>query len=612
MSVIDLGPFRRELRRREETFARDLARGQVPISLAHDRLTLEIMRDDLITGEPRFKPYQKPSPHVPGPPAFRWWVDCSTIAGQRLIPYERDPAGYERKVKEYDDFADQIRANVRKGYKVLHESSKVRQVWTVRHNLPTQQVIDRIALALPDYRRFHEPDADFLRVPVREGLMRMLDEDRIDLAVMLRLSLSLPLDIAVRDLPLADNPSWMDGIELMIGLIPVIGNMVAAYEAYSGKDLFGRELSDFERGVLGASVLLPAAARLVKGGKAMYTTNRMVSLYGADARQVSTSLALSERLSADAAGLGRLKAADDAVAAGTKVTRSAAEKLVDFLKTMGIDNSGRLLTPAVVDAKLVKAFETVVAKHPKLKVLDALAIERIAAKGANIDHVKGQLLEELLEDHVVKVLRDPHGKIALGLSHVKGTFVYVPGHLIRDVDGLLLTDGMIIRQVGDQIQVVAVFEAKSGKASARGLSAKSKSVAELSSRERAQYLADAESSLKDLHERARIKGQPPPTTTLDEIMKRMKNTEAGGQVRSDVERLDQVGIHINSREVTNDLYVGPRTTKWFGVVPKDVKGAPIKKALGEAGLKNVEIMGFDITQAELKAAAEAIIKALSP
>jgi hypothetical protein len=629
MSIFDLGPFRRELRIQQEAFETKLAQGRIPRELAIHRRMIERMQDDLIAGEKALKVYIQPDPHVPGSPEFRWRVAMEMTASRDIIPYERDRARYERVVKEFDDYANQLRGNVQKAYKFLHDTSLSREVWVVRHNAPTKMVMEKIADALIEWRESHEPDDDFFYVPAKVAILRLLEEDRPDLGVMLRLALSLPKDIETTVLEVKERPTWIQVVSIAIGFIPIIGSAIEAYEAYRGKDIFGYALSDVERAIIGASIFLPVAGRLIKSGRAMYTADRRARLYGNDATRWSQSLAHGERLSADAVGLSRLKAVNEAVVAGRKVTKKAATDLTDTFKALGLDSAGKILSPAAVDSKLIAAFAAVSAKFPKLKNLDAYAIERIAARGANLDHVKGQLLEELLEDHIVKLLRDRYGKRALGLEKIKGTFQFIPGHLIRDFDGLLLTDGIIVRQVKDQLQIVAVFEAKSGKASARELSAKSKSVKELTSEERAEYLFDAQSTLKDLQERARLKGQPPPNITLEEIMKKMKNTEAGGQIRSDVERLSAArpdvrvhldekpdskltgaGIFINSRELPIELYVGPATTKWFGAVPRDVKGGAIKDALKKAGLKNVEILGLDITQAELKSAAEFIVKTL--
>jgi hypothetical protein len=80
-------------------------------------------------------------------------------------------------------------------------------------------------------------------------------------------------------------------------------------------------------------------------------------------------------------------------------------------------------------------------------------------------------------------------------------------------------------------------------------------------------------------------------------------------------------VWINGRELPVDLAVGPRSTKWFGVLPSDVKSDPIKQtiidafssaeALKQGIMINVEMMGMDIKASELVDAAKSIIGEMS-
>ncbi len=600
----DLTPFKKILRWEKDFLRRSLAGGTYSsYSVAFSRLAVEIMEAQLkhmpqhVEG---FKLLEK----VGEPAELAWKNEVYALVERKLNPDVRDPTGYRNKLAEYDALANELSRNVRKSAVYISQVSSEKLI--VRHNAQTILVIDKICHELLRARDFHKPDDDFLERSARDALFRLLFEERKDLSVALRIALDMRADVTVINLPQEDRPTWVEATEFFIGLIPIVGSAVAAYEAYSGKDLFGYRLSDVERGILGASVLLPTAGRLVKNGRALYTANRMAKLYGDDAFRWSYSLAMGERLSVNAAGISRLQAADEVVASGKQLTKEATGEITGTLKALGID-AAQVATPAAIDSTLVTAFAKVASKFPKLADLDPLAIGRIAAKGTNIDHVKGQLLEELLENKIVGWLREGTGKKALALEHIKEPLHFIPGHLIRDADGLLLTDGIIVRQVGDVLDIVAVFEAKSGKASARGLSSKSTARAELSAKDKIELKAEAEETLKELQERARLQGTI-VTETLETVMKKIKLAESGGQIRSDVERLAEIGVFINARRVK--VRSGPTSTRWFGVVPKDVKGDPIKAAIAEAGIKNVEIIGLDVSEAELKSAAKLIIDSL--
>lgn len=633
MGIFDLGPFRRALAAEQKALEFSMAQAVGAETLAVARTVVEFMEADLKKGEAALKSFTVPDPLNRSTPPDRWRVTCEHLAIHKLYPSVRNPRQYEHVKKAYDDLARQLKESVQKTYRFLYEDNVVRQVLMVRRNLPTRQVIDRIANALDDYRAHHESDDDFLLVPAHKGLDRMLTEDRPDLAMALRLASQIPNDIETFVLEEKERPTWMTVVSVAIGFIPIIGNAVATLEAWRGVDIFGNELSDAERAIIGVSVLLPAAARLVKAGKSLYTAERMARLYGEDARW-SAILGQAELLSDDAARLNHLREAEQAAAKGTKVARTAAEKLQEVFKHLGLDGSGRAVIPFTIDSKLVKAFEEVAARHPKLDGLDALAVQRIVAKAKLdgldalaierivsetwvTDHVKAQILEELLENRIVKLLRDPLGHHALGLAKVEGPLYFIPGHLIREEMGNQLTDGMIVRYVKDRLHAVAVFEAKSSADVAKDLVLRK---TKLSKATKTELLAVARENLGELQERARINGLPQPTTTVDDIVKnktkdsRIKNAEFGGQFRSDIETLSEEKVWINGREVPVELQSGPWTTKWFGVLPSDVDGAVLVKSLRKQVTNpkrmafNVEMMGLDITASELVKAAKFIIK----
>src|SRR5687767_3926120 len=116
MGILDLGPFRRELEKQQRAFARALVEGHLPQSVAAARVTVELMEADLAKGESALKTSAKPNPQVPGPPAFRWRRDAQHMALRKTMPSARDPQRYEKVVKEFDQYAAQLRANVQKSF----------------------------------------------------------------------------------------------------------------------------------------------------------------------------------------------------------------------------------------------------------------------------------------------------------------------------------------------------------------------------------------------------------------------------------------------------------------------------------------------------------------
>lgn len=596
----EIAPFRRVLRSAQKALADGLTSGKSSaFELTYLRLVVEMMETELKSPEKLVKLDDLAPPGETG--AMLWWGGAQKTAELKLSPDLREPARYQTLRSDYEKLARELRENARKSRVVRGDY----QILIVRHNKMTVQVVDLVASALDDAFQFHRHDDDFLRVPAMAGLLRLLTEDRPDLDAALRAALDLPADIQEINLPRPKRPAYEEAVEFVVSFIPVVGSLVAAYEAAHGKNLFGRRLTDVERGILAAGVLLPWAARAVKSGRALYTAERMAALYGEDAFKHSYALAMGERLSSDVVGWARLKDAQKAVAAEKAIARDAASELSDSLSAILKDS--RSAVPKALDPTFEAAFKALIAKNAKFAALDALAIERIAAKGVNVSHVKGQMLEEMLENRVVDWLRNGTGKKALGLEHVKDPIQFVPGHLVRDLSGRQITDGILVTQVGDKLQIVAVFECKAGKSASRELSRAAMSRGELSKAAEQELRAYAKDVLGELKEQARLEGRT-ITDTVESIMKEVKLSELGGQVRRDIERLADSSIMIGALKVP--VKVSPKTTKFFGVLPNDVKAATITQQLVDAGVSNFEVIGVNLSQGELKSASKQLADSL--
>lgn len=55
---------------------------------------------------------------------------------------------------------------------------------------------------------------------------------------------------------------------------------MALYEVHAGHDLFGNKISPVQRAIMLASVIVPLAARFAKGGRALYSEERLSFLLG--------------------------------------------------------------------------------------------------------------------------------------------------------------------------------------------------------------------------------------------------------------------------------------------------------------------------------------------
>ncbi|MFD2348627.1 pre-toxin TG domain-containing protein [Nonomuraea ferruginea] len=133
-----------------------------------------------------------------------------------------------------------------------------------------------------------------------------------------------------------DIPAWQTAIEVGIGFIPVVGSIVAAGEAAFGYDLFGNKLSTVDRAVLAASVLLPAAAKVYKAGRASVTVATLARDYRLSAREADVAYRALTQVRPGTAGARVLESAVADVRAGSTVRDAKRLNELDVLfKDMG-------------------------------------------------------------------------------------------------------------------------------------------------------------------------------------------------------------------------------------------------------------------------------------
>ena len=203
-------------------------------------------------------------------------------------------------------------------------------------------------------------------------------------------------------------------------------------------------------------------------------------------------------------------------------------------------------------------------------------------------------------------LREPMGAVALGVESGIKKLEFIPGHLIRDVSGRQITDGIIAFRNNGVLEIVSVFEAKAGRRAARELSFASGSISSLSSSERAELRAYAKDVLREQRAAAEETGRP-FNKTLHEIVREVAVFERGGQVRRDIERLSEnADGTLAQLRIGTDLIpvrLSPTRTKFFGVLPRDVNRSLIERELLDGGFI-FEIIGADINQRKLSSIAE--------
>jgi Pre-toxin TG len=597
---VSIEAYRRAVIAAETAFRLALAGGrESAFGVGLLRVKWEIMLFELTTAPNSVLVWEQMPPQPPFgfTGADAWAAASLKKAQERISPQYGTPEQQRRKFNEYLDLSIEMLSWGQVRQELIVDKQRGKQYLIFGANPLVAKIMKVVSHELMVWFNAQPNTRELIDQPAHFGLARMFSE-RPDIVAMMRVAEKLPLDVEISDVPV-QRPGFVEAVELAIGLIPVVGNIVAAYEAWSGEDLFGYHLTDIERGVLAATVLLPTAGRLVKGGRALYTEARLVSMYGRDAAAWSRAVGASARGVADREALATVGKAERLLRVERKLTGTIVKEAADAVPRV---TTGVATLTTAVDAAVIDLFRELSQAHSVLKLLDEHAIGRVLAKGPNADHLKGQLLEELIESRIVPWLGSREGGFALGITIPAGKKLeFIPGHLVRDSAGRQISDGLLAYREGEGLVIAAVFEAKAGNRAARELSLKSGGLSSLTQAERQELRANAKDVWREQRAEAVATGKP-FKKTLEEVEKEYALSELGGQVRRDIERLAD-GARIRVGTETFGVSISPTRTKFFGVLPKDVRAATIEKQLKESGF-SYEIIGADIKAKDLAAIGE--------
>ncbi|PGH07668.1 hypothetical protein GX51_01677 [Blastomyces parvus] len=430
--------------------------------------------------------------------------------------------------------------------------------------------------------------------------------ERPDMIVLLNLITRLPTT-KTQSQGTIDRPAAVGAIDFTLSLVPFLGNAIALYELWAGHDLFGYELSHVEQAILAASILLPVAGRMVKGGRALYTEARLVKLYGKDAASWGKVMNASARASEQQAAIRSIEAGEEALAKLGRVEGKIAQEAAAGVKAVVL-SPGTLPRFVAPETKIL--WETLSKKYPILDKLDEIAIDRVLRKGPNVNHLKGQLLEELAESHLIPMLRERHVGFALGVKVPKGkTLEFIPGYSIMDASGRQITDGVLGYMDKQVFNILAIFEAKSGRKGARELTVTTTRVSKMSQDDLLEVKAAAKESWLNARGIARRNKQP-FTKTVADFEKQLLKTKDTGQLQRDLERLSRnagkplTKIYIG--EVHTAVRISPNNTKFFGIFPKGIRTSLVEVEAKAAGFK-FEALTVPIHKTELTALAKELV-----
>jgi hypothetical protein len=332
---------------------------------------------------------------------------------------------------------------------------------------------------------------------------------------------------------------------------------------------------------------------------------------GLDLSLVASALRSSARLLVQQADVAALQAFRDRAAATFEPAAA------DQLATRAAARLGIALTGVVAEDQL--AF---VARELADLGLSQEALARVVAKGADVNQIKGQILEEIMNTAVT-------GQLAAGSSPVLGAsdtagLEFIEGFRITDSRNALLTDGMVVRRMPDgSVEIVSVLESKAGPNALKDLYRTSDGpgpIRELvndaietdpdvvaGALRRAGFDKDAELAGAG---RKGLSDEGYAAAAADkEVRRTVTQTELGGQVRTDIERLvpnERAGpTQILIDGVPTPVRFSPTRTRFVGAVPQDVPTGAATRALQREGF-SFQPMPLGVADADLAARAERI------
>ncbi|KAG8803858.1 hypothetical protein FRC17_006103, partial [Serendipita sp. 399] len=561
------------------------------------------------------------------------WHDLVVRKANEIVAWETwtsdSHKAYQKRKDSYDVYFDAIMKQFSRfydSYKRLAPSVKIPPFSKTTFTSAYLIMLKREMLAWYERQR---PSPQLVLPNPPDGILHFMNQ-RTEIVVMLKTH-------HAKEHPGLDREIALKACMLQLSLAPTLALIVRLYKPWDNtKILAFKDMTEVERSVLALAMFVPSAARLLKSGRLVYTPVRLSQLYGGDQTLWLQAIGYSAVLSKHRP---QQKALDEAykvmtaVSGSTKISgkvltdaSEATKFIVEYLST-----NGNFVIPASLEVSVATLWNDIQASNPWFGTanLDAHALRRILLMGPNLLHIQAQLLVELAESRIAKLLCDRNGAIALGVDvPVDCALEFVPGHAFRAGDAIKtianrqITDGVIGYWLGDVFYVAAFLEARMsgpiGGLGPRELGHSKNAVSLLNRAEQAQLRAFSNREwieAKEVADRAQAEFK----AKLDGYDTDLLFSESGSQIARDIFRLDILKeVRINGVLARFQLLdKSPQSTKILAVVPRSTE--PVESLVKEVGKANeerktkpkipfqFEPFAVPVTAVQLRKAAEAVV-----
>jgi hypothetical protein len=527
-------------------------------------------------------------------------IERTRIEIERRVREERERAEFEAYWQAAGDKLDKALELMMKRVWQLPEPEVINAPsegvgYLVMPSEAEREVRDLIARGfLSDFmRRMGEMDPGFTRTMVEEDFLAYLDA-RPELKDALWLTQSHPY---VEKFALErEIPGWQTAISVAIGFIPIVGQVVGAYEVIAGEDIFGNELSGTERAIIGAAILLPAAGKIYKVGSAAVTSSRIASAYRLSTQEANALFRATAGIRPGSVGERLLTAAKSDIRAGRAITDEQRIKdLGALLQEMGMTESAtartlnaarRTAQQAVRRVDRLDLARTVpnltAAERNLLESMGEDAWSRLfgyastrtnsfaaggAARTGAAASLKGKIAEELFPltsefDDAMRAAREQAAREGIPADSVQFVTNVVSDMPVGSpFPRGELTDGVIVAFHNNKARVLGVIESKSP------------------------------SNLRDLA---------------------AARSEYFGQIEKDLDRFSMFEVSFNGRVFQpEDIVISRHNTQWVGVAPPGLELGTTHLQRIQSGFPGFRLVNGPILNERLNEVAEEILRLLS-
>ena len=227
--------------------------------------------------------------------AVEKWHDHAVEKAKETLFWETPPPQakktvYDSRRKSYEIYMGKITKNLGLFYDAYQKLAGKVVVTSFKRDDKTSEYLTTLRTEILAWYDGYLMTAGFILKDPEDGMIQFLTQRR-EMLMLLK-------TIHAEKHKGPDREVAVEALEMQLALAPILRRMTYLYSAWDGKQILTfKDLTDLERAVLATAVLVPVAGRLLKAGRLMYTTTRLVQVYGGNNTAWERAISYSAQLS---------------------------------------------------------------------------------------------------------------------------------------------------------------------------------------------------------------------------------------------------------------------------------------------------------------------------